>query len=172
VPSCRNNSKIQNKNCRKRQNQYRIHTNTWPLTFMSWYMYLNKKWRSYTSLTDPNLPSWWKYAVMQVFPWASKMLTLTYKTSKTQRVSIKQMFFSLNRMKSVILVMVAVLMLMSWECHQAEAVLCPDIGWGGCADGGCYQCGGYCVNHGRPPNNNCICENRSARFHFSLDLYG
>ena len=66
-------------------------------------------------------------------------------------------------MKSVILVMVAVLMLMSWACHQAEAVLCPDIGWGGCADGGCYRCGGYCVNHGRPPNNNCICENRSDR---------
>ena len=107
---------------------------------------------------------------MQVFPYVGKMPTLTYKTSKTQRISIKQMFFLKQRMKSMIFVMVAVLMLMSWEYHQTEAVLCPDIGWGGCSDGGCYRCGGYCVNYGTPPNNDCQCRQRSARFHFSLDL--
>lgn len=66
-------------------------------------------------------------------------------------------------MKSMIFVMVAVLMLMSWEYHQTEAVLCPDIGWGGCSDGGCYRCGGYCINYGTPPNNDCQCRQRINR---------
>lgn len=34
---------------------------------------------------------------------------------------------------------------------------CWSSGWGGCNDGGCYRNGGYCINFGRPPNNDCRC---------------
>ena len=38
IPHCRNISKIQQKNHRKRQNT--LHTNTGPITFLAWYRHL------------------------------------------------------------------------------------------------------------------------------------
>ena len=40
---------------------------------------------------------------------------------------------------------------------ETKADLCWGSGWGGCNDGGCRASGGYCVNYGVPPNNNCQC---------------
>ena len=34
-----------------------IHMNTWPLTFLTWYRHLNKKWRDIAYFTGSHLPS-------------------------------------------------------------------------------------------------------------------
>ncbi|CAF1081504.1 unnamed protein product [Rotaria sp. Silwood1] len=43
------------------------------------------------------------------------------------------------------------------EAKACSSCLCWSSGWGSCNDGGCTKSGGYCVNYGRPPNNDCQC---------------
>ena len=43
------------------------YTHTWPLTFMTWYVHINEKWRSYASYMCPNLLSQWNDVAMQVY---------------------------------------------------------------------------------------------------------
>jgi hypothetical protein len=45
ISYCRNNSKIEYQFLRKRRNRYRHYTNTWSLTFHTWFRHFNKTWR-------------------------------------------------------------------------------------------------------------------------------
>ena len=77
-------------------------------------------------------------------------------------------------MKMFMILSVATILLTAlnaFESDQIEAcngLGCMSIGWGGCADAGCSRCGGYCVNYGRPPNNNCRCVYSGKWFVFPL----
>lgn len=46
--------------------------------------------------------------------------------------------------------------------YKVEGVGCASVGWGGCADYGCYKSGGHCINYGRRPKNKCRCVRRGT----------
>jgi hypothetical protein len=69
--------------------------------------------------------------------------------------------YGLAGMKSITALLVVLFCVLFSAVPTANA-LCHSVGWSGCADGGCYLHGGYCVNHGSPPKNDCECVPRDV----------